>query len=120
MLAQPVNLLRPRFLRMLADIRRFYRDARALDPADAGLTAAEFVERNGYGRGFLEDHLLPMCAALWSQPNEQVRSIAIDTLPALEKSAAMAGREPSSIAAEAARHDTSDRTVLFILQLSSR
>ncbi len=62
---------------MLGDIRRFYSDARALDPADADLTVAEFVERTGYGRGFLEDHLLPMCAALWSQPNEQVRSIAI-------------------------------------------
>ncbi len=77
LLAQPVNLLRPRFVRMLGDIRRFYRDARALDPADADLTVAEFVQRNGYGPGFFEDHLLPICAALWSQPAGRVRSIAI-------------------------------------------
>jgi hypothetical protein len=77
LLAQPVNAVRPRFLRMLADIRRFYRDASALAPADAELTVAEFVARRGYGPGFFEDHLLPICAALWSQPAEQVRSIAI-------------------------------------------
>ena len=77
LLAQPLNALRPRFVRMLRDIRRFYRDARALAPSDAELTVAQFVQRNGYGPGFCEDHLLPICAALWSQPAEQVRSIAI-------------------------------------------
>ena len=77
MLAQPINALRPRFLRMLRDIRRFYADARSLAPAAADLTVAEFVEHNGYGPGFVEDHLQPMCAALWSQPNEHIGSIAI-------------------------------------------
>lgn len=77
LLAQPINALRPRFVKMLRDIRRFYRDASALEPADAELTVVEFVERHGYGAGFFEDHLLPICAALWSQPAQQVRSIAI-------------------------------------------
>ena len=77
LLAQPVNALRPRFVRMLADIRRFYRDARALDNADADLTVAQFVDRKGYGAGFLEDHLLPICAALWSQPAGRARLVAI-------------------------------------------
>ena len=61
LLAQPVNALRPRFVRMLADIRRFYRDARALDSADADLTVAQFVDRKGYGarlsRGSSAAHL---------------------------------------------------------------
>jgi uncharacterized protein len=77
LLAQPKNLVRPRFLRMLGDLRRFYRDAQTLDPGDADLTVAEFVDRRGYGPGFVEDHLQPMCAALWSQPAASVRSIAL-------------------------------------------
>ena len=75
--AQPTNAVRPRFVRMLADIGRFYRDARSLSADDADLTLADFVERRGYGAGFIEDHLLPMCAALWSQPPDGVRSSAI-------------------------------------------
>ena len=75
--AQPTNLVRPRFVRMLADVGRFYRDARDLSAADAALTLGEYVQRRGYGAGFVEDHLLPMCAALWSQPIASVRSSAI-------------------------------------------
>ena len=71
MVAQKSNLLRPRFWRMVGDILRFYRDARralhdgSLDPA---LTLGEFLARGRYGAGFLDDHLLPMGAAIWSAP----------------------------------------------------
>jgi predicted NAD/FAD-binding protein len=50
---------------MLADLRRFYRDA--VDyPLDESLTLGELLERHGYGAGFVEDHIGPMCGALWS------------------------------------------------------
>ncbi len=59
------NLVSPRFLRMLADLRRFYRDA--VDyPLDESLTLGELLDRHGYGAGFVEDHIGPMCGALWS------------------------------------------------------
>jgi predicted NAD/FAD-binding protein len=71
LVAQKRNLARPRFWRMVADILRFYREARralrdeALDPE---LTLGQFLARGRYGDGFLYDHLLPMGAAIWSAP----------------------------------------------------
>ncbi len=74
--AQRRNLVSPRFWRMLGDVRRFYRDAPGLlaeDGADA-LTLGEYLAHNGYSRAFLDDHLLPMAAAIWSTKAEQVRA----------------------------------------------
>ena len=65
--AQPANFLRPRYWSMLGDLTRFYRTgyARAFDgPANESL--AGFLERERYGTAFVEDHLLPMGAAIWS------------------------------------------------------
>jgi predicted NAD/FAD-binding protein len=74
--SQRRNLLSPRFLRMLADLRRFYADAAGLMASD-DRTLGEFVESEGYGAGFLEDHLAPMCSALWSLPLNSVLEIPI-------------------------------------------
>lgn len=69
--AQKRNLLRPRFVRMVRDILRFFREAPALLEGDAGaLSLGEYLKRNGYSDGFLYDHLLPMAAAIWSCPVE--------------------------------------------------
>jgi len=73
MTAQAGNLISARYWRMLRDLVRFYRTAPALlaGPAnDGGPTLGEFLEREGYGPGFIEDHLLPMAAAIWSCPVE--------------------------------------------------
>lgn len=64
--AQRRNALRPRFWGMLADILRFHRAAPALLAGDGGGSLGEYLDRNGYGRGFAEWHLLPMGAAIWS------------------------------------------------------
>lgn len=73
MFAQPSNLLRPRFHRMLWDLLRFYREATALARAeDQEETLGQFLERRGYGEGFVQDHLLPMGAAIWSSPLESI------------------------------------------------
>lgn len=69
--AQKSNLLRPRFLRMLADILRFNRMARR-ELAAAGRPSeslGDFLQRNRFGKGFAEDYLLPMGAAIWSCPS---------------------------------------------------
>ena len=71
--AQRSNLVRPRFLRMLADIVRFYREATAADPAaHAHLTLGEYLERGGYGTALRDDHVLPMAAAIWSSSVETI------------------------------------------------
>jgi predicted NAD/FAD-binding protein len=65
--AQPRNLLRPAFLGMLRDVLRFYREAPALlDAPDAKLSLGEWLAGRGYGDTFVERHLLPMGAAIWS------------------------------------------------------
>ena len=70
LIAQKRNLVRPRFWRMVADILRFYREARALLAREASpdLTLGEFLAQGRYSAGFLDDHLLPMGAAIWSSP----------------------------------------------------
>ncbi len=66
--SQRGNLLRPRFLRMVADILRFNR--RAVPDLEAGrlagLSLGDYLGRDGYGRGFHDWYLLPMGAAIWS------------------------------------------------------
>ncbi len=67
------NLVAPRFLRMVADLLRFYRRAPALLLGDAeGPTLAEYLRQHRYGAAFRDDHLLPMAGALWSAPPQQV------------------------------------------------
>lgn len=67
------NLVSPRFLRMLRDIVRFYREAPALlDLADAGPTIGDYLVERGYSDAFRDDHLVPMASALWSSPSTQI------------------------------------------------
>jgi len=64
--AQRRNLWSPRFWSMLRDLVRFYRRAPA-DAARAGLLPLDdYLDQQGYGRAFREDHLYPMAAAIWS------------------------------------------------------
>jgi predicted NAD/FAD-binding protein len=71
-LAQPSNLLRRRFRRMLADINRFRREGASLK-ALRGETITELLERLGYSEAFAEDYLLPMTGAIWSAPRDGIR-----------------------------------------------
>lgn len=72
--AQRRNLLRPSFYRMLWQIDRFNREAiEALaDPAINELTLADYVQKRGYGRDFLDLYLVPMSSAVWSTPPEKM------------------------------------------------
>ena len=70
--AQRGNLVNLRFWSMLRDLVRFYRSA-PRDAARAGLMPLDdYLDRNGYGRAFREDHLYPMAAAIWSTPAAQI------------------------------------------------
>ena len=67
--AQPGNLLRPGFWRMLGEVLRFYRESPRLLEASAGdaaLTLADYLDREGYSREFVDHHLYPVTAAIWS------------------------------------------------------
>ena len=72
------NLLKPRFLGMIRDLLRFYRQAPMLLPDDGpDLTVQDYLSENGYGSAFVDDHLVPMAAALWSCPPQEVRGFPV-------------------------------------------
>ena len=82
--AQPVNLLRPAFWRMLADIARFNRLASQIARVggDAALNQpiGAFLDEHRFGREFRAWYLLPMIGCIWSCPTAQVLAFRIGTL----------------------------------------
>ncbi len=77
--AQRRNTLRPRFWRMLHDIQRFYRHApRYLERGLSGLSIGALLDAEGYSSAFVEDHLVPMAAAIWSASRADIRQYPAD------------------------------------------
>jgi len=72
--AQPRNLLRPSFWGMLRDIVRFNRRARRAlaDGISDEITLGELLDQWGLGEGFRRFYLLPMSAAIWSCPQNDM------------------------------------------------
>jgi predicted NAD/FAD-binding protein len=61
------NLVRPRFYRLLADILRFGRDARAfLATSNDTATLGDFLAAHRYGPELVDHYVVPMTAAIWS------------------------------------------------------
>jgi predicted NAD/FAD-binding protein len=66
--AQRGNLVRPRYVRMLAEVKRFHRHAtRLLEATDAGdVTLGAFLAIGGYSRYFVDHFMLPLVSTVWS------------------------------------------------------
>jgi uncharacterized protein len=79
--AQPSNLMNPRFLRMLADLLRFNREATKLVESGAALTGTlgEFLDARGFGREVRDLYLIPMAACIWSTPAAQINRFPLQT-----------------------------------------
>ncbi|MBF2717634.1 FAD-dependent oxidoreductase [Agrobacterium vitis] len=80
LLGQRSNAIRPRFWRMVADIMRFYREAPLLLERQ-DLTAAtlgDYLDLEAYSNAFIEDHLLPMGAAIWSTTAADMRAYPLN------------------------------------------
>jgi predicted NAD/FAD-binding protein len=73
--SQGRNLVSPRFWAMLRDLVRFYREAPghacALDAEATSL--GDYLNAQGYGRAFQDDHLIPQAAAIWSASARDIR-----------------------------------------------
>ena len=80
LLAQPSNLLRPRFIRMLRDQLRFNRDARQSIGRPGGLSVGEFVRDMGYSDWFMERIVKPEVSAVWSSDPAAVWDFPISFL----------------------------------------
>lgn len=75
------NLVSPRFLRMVRDLLRFYREAPAvLDAPAPGPTLGEYLAQHRYGDAFRDEHLVPMASALWSAPPAAILSFPMQYL----------------------------------------
>ncbi len=87
---QRSNLFRPRFLGMVRDIIRFYKQAPSLLASlDDRLTLGDWLDQSGLGKTFSELHLLPMASALWSAPMGQIRDFPMRHLLAFMDNHAM-------------------------------
>lgn len=75
---QPQNICRPSHWRMVAEILRFFREARDTRPnaksaaLSANATLGEWLEARGYSQGFIHGHIAPMAAAIWSAPVDEM------------------------------------------------
>ncbi|MCE2965648.1 MAG: FAD-dependent oxidoreductase [Alphaproteobacteria bacterium] len=72
--AQRRHLLTPKFYKMLWHIIKFHEEApdAANDPANQNLTVGEFLKREGYHDWTIQRHFVPMGAAIWSTPAQQM------------------------------------------------
>ena len=71
---QRSNLLRPGHWRMLRDTLRFFREARDLlsPQATTEQSLGHYLCVNRYSTDFIERHIQPMAAAIWSTPSARV------------------------------------------------
>jgi predicted NAD/FAD-binding protein len=82
--AQPRNLLRPAFWRMLAEIVRFNRLCTGMaqrgDEVALAQRIGDFLDEHRFSQGFRAWYLLPMVASIWSCTSEQMLSFPIASL----------------------------------------
>ncbi len=82
--AQRGNLLRPRFLKMLADVVRFNalctRIAQANQDAAMRQPLADFLKTHRFSDAFRDWYFLPMLGCIWSCPTDQMLQFPVATM----------------------------------------
>ena len=79
----PLTATRPMQWRMLADVTRFYRDARRVIDgagADAPRRSATGWTNAATGRGFRDHFLVPITSAVWSTAADRIHDFPVDYL----------------------------------------
>jgi uncharacterized protein len=79
--AQKRNLVRPSFLKMLAGIARFGKEAmKSLENGElTTMSLGEYLEKRCYGPSFISNYLLPMASAIWSTPAGEILHFPAET-----------------------------------------
>jgi uncharacterized protein len=80
--ARPDASVRPSHWRMIADILRFYRDARRrLDSAASTRDSlGDYLDDRGFGSGFRNHFIVPITSAVWSTAPDRILDFPIDYL----------------------------------------
>ena len=67
LIGQPSNIFKPRHWTMMKDILRFFREApKDLATLNDDESLSQYLKRQKYSEVFINAHLLPMAAAIWS------------------------------------------------------
>ncbi len=79
--AQRGNIVSPRYQRMVYDLLRFYKNARAdLETgAAAKITLGEYLRERKFSDIFITHHILPMGSAIWSTPDDEMMDFPADS-----------------------------------------
>lgn len=77
--AQPGNLARLGFLRMIRDLMRFNSRAEAM-ATDSTITLGALMDEMGMGRWFRDYYLTPISGAIWSTPKEEIMDFPAQAL----------------------------------------
>jgi uncharacterized protein len=72
--AKRAHLASPAFHRMILDVRRFQREARALMASDEDPSLAQWLADRDFGEAFVERLIVPQAAAVWSADPGQMWS----------------------------------------------
>ena len=74
------NLLNPKYLKMLSEVRHFYQNAKKdiLNGPDDE-TLGEFLLRMKYSDTFIDFHILPMTASIWSSSKKVIKEFSAKT-----------------------------------------
>ena len=82
--AQRRNIVRPRFWRMLTDVRRFNRVTTELAvsgrEAELDQSIGEFLARHSFSDAFRDWYFLPMIGCIWSCPVDQMLRFPVATM----------------------------------------
>lgn len=85
--AQRRNLLSPRFIRMLLEIKRFRQQFESLLAGTASnhQTLGDYLKEQGFSQTFIDYFLMPFGAAIWSADPDQMGHFPLNTFVAFFK-----------------------------------
>ena len=79
--AQASNIVKPVFWKMLYEIVCFYKEGRNFVENNTlpECSLGQYLKEHHYSDKFINDHLLPMAAAIWSAPAETLKSYPLSS-----------------------------------------
>ena len=81
LLGQTKNIINPKYWGMLRDINYFYTNAlKDVKDCPDNETLGQFLKRFNYSNKFIDYHLVPMTASIWSCPTKSILNFPIKSL----------------------------------------
>ena len=71
------NLLNLKFIKMFIEIIKFYKNNEASNINVENITLGEYLKKQNLSKFFIEYHLIPMVAAIWSMPPDHANKMPL-------------------------------------------